>query len=213
MSEYPSRNRDSQSGFSIVEMLIVALVILVVVGIAVPNFMSFIHSSKLQGAGSDFTGLLQQARMRAVQSDDYYATYFSLSGTLREAYVDITKNGGTGAVSGDPLIEIANEIIPTAATSAPDTSDLQGKFLPAGSTLTVNDGASSTSPIIFNSRGLPCTSISASGGTICSSSSTYATAYWVFFQDNVTRVWEGVTVSPAGRIQKWRHDGSSWTKM
>jgi hypothetical protein len=39
------------------------------------------------------------------------------------------------------------------------------------------------------------------------------TAFWVFFQDNVTSTWEGITVSPAGRIEKWRHDGSSWSKM
>jgi hypothetical protein len=127
--------------------------------------------------------------------------------------VDLSKNGGTGAVGTDPLIQISSEVVPIAASNAPDTANLKGQFLPSGSTLTVNDGTSSTAPIIFNSRGLPCTSISAPGGTICTSSSTYATAYWVFLQDNITNNWEAITVSPAGRIQKWGHGAGGWTKM
>ena len=138
----------NQDGFSLVELVCVVLVILIVLGIAIPNFLSFMHSAKLQGAGSDFTGILQQARIRAVQDDSYYATYFTSSGALQEAYVDISKNGGTGVTSSDPLIQIASEVVPTSASSAPDTSNLQGQFLPTGSTLLVNDGVSSSSPII-----------------------------------------------------------------
>ena len=211
--DYPGRNRDCQSGFTIIEVTLVALISFILAALAVPNIMCFIHTARIQGAGSDFAGLLQQARMRSVQDDNYYATYFSVSGTLQEAYVDISKNGGTGVTSSDALIQISSEITPTAASSAPDTSNLKGQFLPTGSTLTVNDGSSSSSPIIFNSRGLPCTSISAPGGTICTSSSTYATAYWVFFQDSVTSTWEAITVSPAGRIQKWRHGVGGWSKL
>ena len=203
----------NQDGFSLVEIACVVLIILIVMGIAIPNFLSFMHSARLQGAGSDFSGLIQQARIRAVQDDSYYATYFTSSGALQEAYVDISKNGGTGVTSSDPLIQIASEVVPTSASSAPDTSNLHGQFLPTGSTLLVNDGVSSSSPIIFNSRGFPCTSISATGGTLCSSSSSYTTAYWVFFQNGVTLAWEAVTISPAGRIQKWKHTGSSWSKM
>lgn len=211
--ENPSRIGGPQSGFTLIELMIVVIISVVLGAVAIPNFMSFIHGARVQGAGSDFAGLLQQARMRSVQDDDYYSTYFSVSGTLQEAYVDVTKNGGSGAVSSDPLIQISSEVVPIAASSAPDTTNLTGQFLPTGSTLTVNDGSSSSSPIIFNSRGLPCTSISAPGGTICSSSSTYATAYWVFFQDNITSTWEAVTVSPAGRIQKWRHGTGGWSKL
>lgn len=211
--QYPSRNRGSQSGYTLIEMMLVAIVSVILAAIAVPKFMTFVHNARVGGAGSDFAGLLQQARIRAVQDDNYYSTYFSLSGTLQEAYVDISKNGGSSVTSIDPLIQISIEVVPMAASSAPDTGNLKGQFLPTGSTLTVNDGASSITPIIFNSRGLPCTSITVTGGTVCSSSSTYTTAYWVFFQDNVTDAWEAVTISPAGRIQKWRHDLNSWAKL
>jgi prepilin-type N-terminal cleavage/methylation domain-containing protein len=213
VDEYPSRNRGSQSGFTLIELMIVVIISVVLAAITVPKFMTFVHNVRLQGAGSDFAGLLQQARIHAVQDDNYYGTYFSTSGILQVAYVDLSRNGGASVTSIDPLIQISTEVVPTAASSAPDTSNLKGQFLPTGSTLPVTDGVSSTTPIIFNSRGLPCTNITANGGTVCSSGSNNATAFWIFFQDNVTSMWEGVTVSPAGRIQKWRHAGSAWTKM
>ena len=206
------RSHKRCEGFSVVELMIVVVIVLIVAGISVPRFLTVIHNARLQGAASDFGGLLQKARIRAVQDDTYYATYFTSSGNLLEAYVDTKKTGILDATV-DPIIAMSSEVTLVAASGAPNTSALQGLFLPTSSTLTVNDGASSSSPIIFNSRGLPCTSISVSGGTLCSSSSTYTTAYWVFFKDSYTNVWEGVTISPAGRIQKWRAVGSSWVKM
>lgn len=212
MGQNQSSTRESSAGFSLVELMIVVVIVLVIAGMAVPKFLTLIHNARLQGAASDFGGLLQKARIRAVQDDAYYATYFTSSGTIREAYVDTKKTGVLDA-SVDPVISMSNEVTLVAASSAPNTSALQGLFLPTGSGLTVNDGASSNSPVTFNSRGLPCKSISVTGGTFCSSSSSYATAFWLFFQDNVTNTWEAVTVSPAGRIQKWRAIGSSWAKM
>jgi Tfp pilus assembly protein FimT len=211
--ENPIRGRDSKAGFTLFELIIVVVVVILLASITVPQFLTFIHYSRLQGAGSEFSGLLQQARIRAVQDDGVYSTYFITTGTVKEAYVDLKANGGSSVDTGDPLIEISNEVSTVAASSAPDTDNLKGQFLPTGSTLTINDGSSSSSPVNFNSRGLPCTSLSVTGGSICSSSSTYVTAFWVFFQNSYTQAWLAVTISPAGRIQKWRHDASSWSKM
>jgi prepilin-type N-terminal cleavage/methylation domain-containing protein len=213
--EQPKKSRNRDGGFSLVELMIVVVIALIVAGISVPRFLTIIHNARLQGGVSDFSGLLQKARIRAVQDDTYYATYFTTSGNIREAYVDVKKLSGSTALDAtvDPIISMSREVTLVAASSVPNTSALQGLFLPAGSGLTVNDGASSSSPIIFNSRGLPCTSISVSGGTICSSSSTYTTAYWLFFKDSITNTLEAVTISPAGRIQKWEVAGSSWAKL
>ena len=212
MGQYPSQTRESKAGFTLIEISIVVVIVLVVGAIVVPNIVSFIHGAKLQGAGSDFSGLLQQDRIRAVQDDAYYATYIVTSGSLQVAYVDLLANGGTGADTLDPLISISGEVVPIAASSAPDTSNLKGQFLPTASTLTVNDGSSSTTPVTFGPRGLPCTKQTVTGGTICNSAGG-ATAFWVFFQDSYTQAWEAVTISPAGRIQRWRLDGSSWSKI
>jgi type IV pilus assembly protein PilA len=209
--KYPSRTGRFKAGFTMVELVIVIAIVLIVAAIAVPNMLNFIHAARLRGAGSDLSSLLQTARMRSVQDDHFYASYI-IAGPPREAYVDVTLNGGTGWVAGDPLIQISAEITPVAAANAPNTTNLQGQLLPAGSTLTVNDGSTTGTPVIFSPRGLPCSTLAATGGQVCDSAGG-ATAFWIFFQDTITTNWEAVTVSPAGRVQKWLYSGNVWSKI
>jgi len=200
-----------QAGFSMIELMTVAAIILIVGGFAVPNIMSALHMARLRGSSTDFSSLLQTARLRSVQDDRFYSTYI-LAGTPQQAYVDLKSNGGTGVDAGDPLIVISNEVTPTAAGNAPDTTNLKGQFLPTGSTLVVGDGSTAGTPVIFSPRGLPCTTKAATGGTVCDSAGG-ATAFWIFFQDTQTQAWEAITVTPAGRIQKWQHGVGGWSKL
>jgi prepilin-type N-terminal cleavage/methylation domain-containing protein len=208
-TEYPSRTGRFKAGYTIVELVLVLAIMLIVAAFAVPNMLNFVHAARLRGAGSDFSSVLQLARIRSVQDDRFYSTYI-IAGPPQEAYVDLTSNGGTGWVAGDPLIAISPEVTPVAAAGAPDTTDLQGLFLPAGSGVTVKDGSTTGTPVIFSPRGLPCTTQLA--GAVCTSAGG-PTAFWIFFQDTITTNWEAVTVSPSGRIQKWQHGGGAWTKL
>jgi prepilin-type N-terminal cleavage/methylation domain-containing protein len=209
--EQPKKSRNRVGGFSLVELMIVVVISLVIAGMAVPKFLTLIHNARLQGAGSDLSGLLQRARIRAVQDDTYYSTYIITSGSILEAYVDLLRNGGTGVDTLDPVIQINKEVTLVAASSAPSTSNLKGQFLPVGSTLTPNDGNSSTTPVIFSPRGLPCATVTVTGGTICNSAGG-ATAFWIFFQDSNTQQYQAVTITPAGRIQNWGLQGTNWVK-
>src|SRR5579863_7493092 len=132
------RKKD-EAGFSLTELMVVVLVILIVGGIATPNILNLMHMARLRGSSADFSSLLQTARIRAIQDDTYYST-FIIAGPPQSAYLDLKANGGTGVDPGDPMVLIASELTPTAAASAPDTTNLKGLFLPAGSGLAVKDG-------------------------------------------------------------------------
>jgi prepilin-type N-terminal cleavage/methylation domain-containing protein len=212
------RIRSAQRGFTIQEVVVVVAIALIIAGIGIPNFMNMAHAARLKGAATDFSGLLQTARMRAEMDDRYYSVYV-LGGNPQQGYVDIypqnangtSGNGGTAYVATDPVIQISTEITPKAATSAPNTANLKSQLLPSGSPVVPQDGTSAGFPFTFSPRGLPCL---AAGG-VCDSLGG-PQARWTFFQNNVSLAWAAVTVTPAGRIQRWFYTGGAtgtWNKF
>ena len=206
------KNRLSgERGFSLLELVIVLAVSLVVAAMAVPNFISAVRSAHLKGAISDFSGLLQAERIRAVDGDNFYSAYV-LTGNPEQGFVDIAGKGATTIDPKDPVIQINNEVIQQPVGSAPKTASLKTLFLPANATVALYDGSVSTNPITFGPRGLPCY---VGGGQVCKTRIAAGdVSYWIFFQNTSSLGWGAVTVTPAGRIQRWSYSGGAagtWT--
>jgi prepilin-type N-terminal cleavage/methylation domain-containing protein len=208
-------------GFSVIELLVVVSIILILAGIAIPNFVAAMHTSRLRGAVSDFAGLSQTGRIRAVDDDRYYSLYMLAANgsSSQQGYVDIfpqnadgtSGTGGQAYNAGDPLVVISAEVSEQPQGAAPGTAALKALLLPANSPIVPQDGSVAASPVTFSPRGLPCKP--AAG--VCDSLGG-PQAYWIFFQDTVTQNWGALTVSPAGRIQKWLFSGGAagtWTKF
>jgi prepilin-type N-terminal cleavage/methylation domain-containing protein len=213
MKNMPKNRSSKERGFSLIEIVVVLAVMLVVAAIAVPNFQAAIRSAHLKGTVSDFSGLLQSARIRAVDDDRYYSVYV-LGGASPEAFVDIYPQQASG-VSGwgggqtdprDPLIGINPEVVQKASGAAPNTANLKAQFLPANATVVIGDGSVAASAITFGPRGLPC---SATALTCKTHLPAGDVAYWIFFQDTSSQNWGAVTVTPAGRVQRWVFGGGA----
>ena len=212
-------NQDGKRhGFSLLELTVVVLLAMALTAFALPKMITAIRMFRLRGAGTDFSGMVQATRWRAVQDDRYYSVRFLTANGSVQAYVDIYPqniNGSSGNGAGgpadpsDPQIAVRTEVAPQAQANAPSTSNLKGQFLPSGSPVVPVDGSVSTSPISFGPRGLPCLPTSTNGGTVCNSAGGLQ-AYWVFFQDSITQDWDAVTVTPAGRIQVWYYQAGNW---
>jgi prepilin-type N-terminal cleavage/methylation domain-containing protein len=213
-------NRHSKErGFTLIELVVVMGVILVVAGMAVPNFLNAMRSAHLKGTVSDFAGLVQSARLKAVDDDRYYSIYV-LGGASPQAFVDIYPQQANGASGSngttidpkDPLIGLSGEVVQKPKGAAPNTAGLQALFLPANATVVLGDGSTAASAITFGPRGLPC---SASALTCKTHIPAGDIAYWTFFQDTVSTNWGAVTVTPAGRVQRWLFTGGAtgtWAK-
>lgn len=236
----PFKNHDTSSpaghapthgkfdGFSVVELMVAVIMILILIGAGVPKMLSALRQAHLRGAASDYATLLEQARIYAIRDNRYYSTYIlagtGTSSSISQAYVDMlpksttgaSGNGGTSIVGassgsiGDPVINFPSEVTLQALANAPNSSNLRSQLLPATTPVTPTDG-SVTAPT-FGPRGLPCTPVSLTGGSVCDSSGG-PTAFWCFFQDSLTSTWQAVTITPAGRIQKWYYNGSAWSKL
>ena len=212
----PSRN----AGFTMIELCAVMLIIMVLFSFAIPGFLTMMHSYRLSSAVTDYASLIQVQRLRAVDDDHFYSSYVLNYNGAQVGYVDIYPQGSTGSSGNggaayscssgncDPDVTIHTEVIPKIQGNAPNTTALQGLFLPAHSPVSPKDGFASGTPITFGPTGLPCTTSSVTGGTVCDTSGGQ-TAYWVFFQDNVSQSWGAVTITPAGRVQRWLYTGGS----
>jgi len=65
-----------ESGFSMVELVIVVAIILIVTAMAAPSVKQVVDNYRLHASGQGVASVLQQARMAAVQSNQpYYVQY------------------------------------------------------------------------------------------------------------------------------------------
>jgi Tfp pilus assembly protein FimT len=211
-----------QTGFSVMELLLVVIIVLIAVAAAIPSVLSSLRMGHLRGAASDYAGLLEEARSFAIRDNRYYSTYILAPATgspVANVYVDMlpkvltgaSGNGGTGVTTGDPVLTIESDITVIAAGSAPNTSNLTSLLLPATTPVTPTD--TTVTAATFGPRGLPCTpNANMTGGTVCDSSGG-ATAYWTFLKNTRSNTWEAVTITPAGRIEKLAYTGSAWQKL
>lgn len=196
-----TRGKSQEAGFTLVEVTMVCVIMLIIAVIAIPNIMQANAMYKLDAAGHSLASLVQQARMQAVKlNQPQYAQY---DPNTNVAFVN---DGSTGTyTSGNPDVGLTSGLAfqNTGVTTPPDHTQLDTYVgYSAGQTLPIIG-----LPIGFNARGLPC---SANGNpAICPSS----TGGYEWFIQNGTRGWEAITVTPAGRIKSWHTsnpNGGSW---
>ena len=87
--------RKRQSGFTLIEMMIVIAVFAIVASIAIPNFMSLLPGMRLNGAARQVMGDLMAARMKAVKLNKKTKVFFDNDHQYR--ICDDADNNGTVA--------------------------------------------------------------------------------------------------------------------
>ena len=205
--------RTRQSGFSLIELLIVIAIIMVVAAMATPNVMNAINNIRLRGSAGDVAGLLQLCRQAALHDNRYYTVKPATVTGAQAAYVDLNYNNGFDNVAPtpEPLIQFPQSVSVVSA-GAPNTANLINQccstFTPQPATILPS----------FNARGLPCVSPGGNpppANSVCNiRDAANNTVGFVYFM-NQTRPfgavgWAAVSVTPAGRIRVWTYSGSTW---
>ncbi len=91
-----------ESGFTLMEMMIVVAVLAIMAAIAIPNFMSLLPGMRLNGAARQVMGDLMAARMKAVKENNRFRVFFNSPGTNQYQILD-DDNNNNSADTGEAI--------------------------------------------------------------------------------------------------------------
>jgi prepilin-type N-terminal cleavage/methylation domain-containing protein len=188
-------------GFTLLEMLIVIAIIMILAKITIPRFLDIVADINLRYAATNYSGLLQSARIQAVRKNNYYGVQQTPLSNGSVGYY-VHAQGGSYAV-GDPLLTIGSGI---------SVHDGTGSGAPNETAVNCGTGctfASSSYPS-FNARGLPCSVTSG----VCTQAP--GTGYVTFLSSTTITgniYWAAAVVTGGGRIQIWTSDNAgNWVQ-
>jgi prepilin-type N-terminal cleavage/methylation domain-containing protein len=188
-------------GFSMTELAVVVLIILIVAAIAIPNMVKSWYDSQLRSSAFELSDMIQQARMLAEKKNTTVTIRYQTTNNVQQAYIDQNNDGARQ--STEPIIDLGRQF--TMASGAPGgSSGNPSSYVLVGDTSN-GTPCDNTCTLGFSARGLPC---SYSSGTC----STPAASYFVYYiTDNQTnKGWAAVVVTKAGRSNGLVWNGASW---
>ncbi|MCI0747882.1 MAG: GspH/FimT family pseudopilin [Verrucomicrobia subdivision 3 bacterium] len=203
-----SKNR-GQCGFSLIELMVVVIVVLVITAIALPNFMRGLREYRLNNAGTEVANLIQQTRYTAVRLNRDITVRATCPGVVPvRAWVDLNNNGafdpGGVDLDGDGVNEaqestvvLSNDIV-FGPPGAPGPGTMGAAY--AAANLPACGGAANAG-IRFNSRGI--LDFVAGAAPVFFVPVGYSTAGLSGFR--------AVTVTPMGKTKLWKGGSGGWT--
>lgn len=171
------------SGYSVVELAATVTVLLIVISIAIPNFLRAMNSYQLNGAAQNVSGLIQRARYEAIKRNTKILCYEQVVNNRVTVWVDLNNNGAPDA----------NE--PQYVYPQPVLNASPGGTIPGPASMGFPNAQQPPGFIAFDSRGAVDYTGVPGGPTVW--------AVYFSFQDDQSYGYKAITVEPFGRSKVW----------
>ena len=188
------------AGFSLIELMVSLLIMLVLLAIAIPGFSRANRTYQLNASANQVAGIIKMTRLEAIRRNTPTTFQIQQTGTNWTAWTDSNKNGAVDATETQYLTSASGNLL--AAAAVPSAANLTSALITALSisSVTVRSGTNNAN-VIFDSRG----AVSFGAG---------APAVYVFYIGNVTDTNAGfraVVLLPSGITRVWTASSGSST--
>ena len=135
--------KSKNSGFTLLEVMVVVGIISVVIGIAVPNIISWLPKYRLKSAARDIISFMQEVKLEAIKTN-----------TTREIIFD-NSNSGTLKLNGGREIDLSSYLSGVSFGSGSAVNNWDGDAITSSVTFHVNklrfsaSGMSNTPGTVF----------------------------------------------------------------
>lgn len=181
--------RGSQSGFSMIELLVVMAIAMVVAALATPTIVQTVRTYRVNTAGKEVANILQRTRYEALRNNSTVGCRPLQVGERTFIYIDLNNNNVMDANEPRIVLPATVQFLPEADVPSVDSMGLGTTRVPAGL-------------IQFDGRGM----VNFGGNP---------PATLLVFFGNQTRPGDGysaVSLTPTGRTKTWKAGvGSAWT--
>jgi prepilin-type N-terminal cleavage/methylation domain-containing protein len=196
----------SQSGFTLLELLIVVAIGMIAAAMTMPLFNTAVSQYRLRTSAVDLDGLLQRARSRAVKDNRSYAlqTAAVVQGAFTYTQVYLDLNGNATLDAGEPQIQLQRNVSLVTGGGIPAIPVATLGFTPQATTAQVN----------FSARGTPCVLVNG----LCISWDSNGAApnqvgfvYYLRAPLGAGNSWSAVSIAPSGRFRAWSYSNATWS--
>jgi prepilin-type N-terminal cleavage/methylation domain-containing protein len=191
--------KKSAHGFSLIELLIVVAIIMLISAMAFPKIQKVQTRYRLDTSGHAVAGLVQQARMQAVRTNQpVYVQFDTTNATAAQVWVNSDK---AAYAPGNTLVTTnGGVILQTGNPNGVALDQLKTYLGQDAGTIVVE---ASGTPIGFNARGLPCIGLNGIP-SVCSQLDAGQIPAFLWLMSSGQGSWEAVTVTAAGKVKTWQ---------